>query len=183
VTELPPGPHLVFDSSPLNYFARSGQLEVLEKLVGGRRCVITQAVEEELLRGVARHSRLHQVLSEPWLDVDREMSLGQLVLFSEYHSSLGGGGKDIGEATTLAYAEFHGCTAVIDDKPARTRARERQTKHTGTLELLVHGIRQHLLSRSDACRVIDELRDHEAYLPCDGATFLAWGEANGYLDG
>ncbi len=44
------------------------------------------------------------------------------------------------------------------------------------------GIGQSLLSRSEACQVIDVLRDHEAYLPCDGDTFLAWGEANGYLE-
>ena len=42
---------LVFDSSPLNYFARSNQLPVLGKLVSGEACLITRAVEDELLRG------------------------------------------------------------------------------------------------------------------------------------
>lgn len=49
---------LVFDSSPLNYCALSGQLDVLEKPADGRRCVITQAVEEEILRGAAQYGRL-----------------------------------------------------------------------------------------------------------------------------
>ncbi len=121
---LASGP-LVFDSSPLNYFARSGQLQVLEKLIAGRRCLITPAVEEEILRGAARYSRLHQVLSQPWLEVDPTTPLEMLILFSEYHSSLGGGTKDVGEATTLAYAEFHGYVAVVDDKAARSRAKYR----------------------------------------------------------
>lgn len=38
---------LVIDSSPLNYFARSNQLAVLEKLLAGHECFITSAVEEE----------------------------------------------------------------------------------------------------------------------------------------
>lgn len=45
------GSRLAFDSSPLNYMARAGQLPLLEKLVAGSECVIIQAVEEELLRG------------------------------------------------------------------------------------------------------------------------------------
>lgn len=40
---------LVIDSSPLNYFARTNQLSVFAKLVGGSECFITSAVEEELL--------------------------------------------------------------------------------------------------------------------------------------
>jgi hypothetical protein len=43
---------LAFDSSPLNYIARANHLPLLGKLVAGNDCVITRAVEDELLRGL-----------------------------------------------------------------------------------------------------------------------------------
>jgi hypothetical protein len=30
--------------------------------------------------------------------------------------------------------------------------------------------------------VVDVLRDHEAFLPCDGSTFLEWARAEGLLE-
>ncbi|MFA1551702.1 hypothetical protein [Actinomadura chokoriensis] len=107
---------LVIDSSPLNYFARSNQLPVLQKLLAGHRCSITSAVEEELLQGAPRHAQLYQAAAQPWLAIVNETALPFLGMFSEYHGRLGGGMRNIGEATTLAYAEFHGIIAMIDDR-------------------------------------------------------------------
>ena len=69
---------LVIDSSPLNYFARSNQLTVLAKLVADSTCVITKAVEEELLRGGARCAQLYQASAQPWLEVVDESALDYL---------------------------------------------------------------------------------------------------------
>lgn len=55
---------LAFDSSPLNYMARANQLPLLEKLVAGNDCVITRAVEDELLRGASKHAQLYQVSAQ-----------------------------------------------------------------------------------------------------------------------
>lgn len=49
---------LVFDSSPLIHFAKTGRLAVLERLGQGRRCVVPQAVLEEIAIGVDRHPAL-----------------------------------------------------------------------------------------------------------------------------
>lgn len=60
---------LAFDSSPLNYMARAGQLAFLGKLVVGADCVITRAVEDELLRGASKHAQLYQVSAQEWIRV------------------------------------------------------------------------------------------------------------------
>ncbi|XVQ09358.1 hypothetical protein ACQP1W_43650 [Spirillospora sp. CA-255316] len=173
---------LVFDSSPLNYFARSNQLSVLGKLVAANECLITKAVEEELLRGGTRHAQLYQASTQPWITVVDETALGFLDLFSKYHSRLGLGSRNIGEATALAYAEFHNYCAVVDDRVGRRHGLENGVKITGTLELLCKGIREGLIEVAQATVVVDLLRDHEAFLPCDGAGFLEWVHAEGLLE-
>lgn len=158
---MSPG-HLAFDSSPLNYMARAAQLPLLEKLVAGNDCVVMQAVEEELLRGASKHAQLYQISAQEWIRVVDDSSIGFLQLFSEYHARLGGGGHNIGESATLAYAEMHGLTACIDDRTARRHGQERGVKLTGTLELVCQGIRANVVAEAEAARVVDLLRDHEA---------------------
>jgi predicted nucleic acid-binding protein len=172
---------LAFDSSPLNYIARASKLPFLEKLVVGNDCVITRAVEEELLRGASKHIQLYQVSAQEWIRVVDDSSIAFLQLFSEYHSRLGGGGRNIGESATLAYAELHGLTACIDDRAARRHGQERGVPLTGTLELVCRGIRSNVVEEADAIQVVDLLCDHEAFLPCDGSTFLGWARAEGLL--
>lgn len=172
---------LVFDSSPLNYFARSNQLPVLGKLVSSDACFITRAVEDELLRGGPKAAQLYQAPAQEWLTVVDDSSIEFLKLFSEYHGRLGGGGRNVGEATALAYAELRGMTAVVDDRAGRRHGIERGVAVTGTLELLCKGIRNQVIEESDAVIVIDLLRDHEAFLPCDGNAFLEWARAEGLL--
>lgn len=176
------GGGLAFDSSPLNYIARANQLPLLEKLVAGNDCVITRAVEDELLRGASKYAQLYQVSAQGWIRVvDDDSSMAFLRLFSEYHTRLGGGDRNIGESATLAYAELHALTACIDDRAARRHGQERGVPLTGTLELVCLGIRAKIVEEAEAARVVDLLCDHEAFLPCDGSTFLDWARAEGLL--
>jgi predicted nucleic acid-binding protein len=172
---------LAFDSSPLNYIARANQLPFLEKLVADNDCVITRAVEDELLRGASKHAQLYQVSAQQWIRVVDDSSIAFLQLFSEYHTRLGGGDRNVGESATLAYAELHGLTACIDDRAARRHGQERGVPLTGTLELVCRGIRANVVEEAEAARVVDLLRDHEAFLPCDGSTFVDWARAEGLL--
>jgi predicted nucleic acid-binding protein len=158
------GGRLVIDSSPLNYVARSNQLAVLAKLAADSTCVITRAVEEELLRGGSKYAQLYQVSAQAWVTVVDESTLDYLTLFSEYHGRLGRGARNIGEATTLAYAELHNIVAVVDDRVGRRHGIERGVKVTGTLELLCRGIRSRCVELEEAAAVVDLLRDHEAFL-------------------
>ena len=175
------GGRLAFDSSPLNYIARANQLPFLQKLVADNDCVITRAVEDELLRGASRFAQLYQVSAQQWIRIVDDSSIAFLQLFSEYHTRLGGGDRNVGESATLAYAELHGLTACIDDRAARRHGQERGVPLTGTLELVCRGIRANVIEEAEAVRVVDLLRDHEAFLPCDGSTFLDWARAEGLL--
>lgn len=157
------------------------QLALLGKLVSDNDCVITLAVEDELLRGAAKHAQLYQVSAQEWIRVVDDSSMGFLQLFSEYHARLGGGGHNIEEAATLAYAELHGLTACIDDRAARRHGQERGGKVTGTLELVCQGVRANVVQEAEAVRVVDLLRDHEVFLPCDGSTFLDRARSEGLL--
>ncbi|MFF7248501.1 hypothetical protein ACFZBU_31845 [Embleya sp. NPDC008237] len=182
MTALLGGGRLVFDSSPLNYFARSNQLDKLGRLVDGHRCVITRVVEEEILNGTTKSSRLHHVLATPWISVVDEPSLGYIARFSEYHSRMGGGMRNLGECATLAYAEFHGICAVVDDRAGRAMAIERGTQITGSLQLICRGIRDGMITEDEASGVVDILADHEAFLPCSGSEFIDWARGEGLLD-
>jgi hypothetical protein len=69
---------LAFDSSPLNYIARANQLPFLEKLVADNDCVITRAVDDELLRGASKHAQLYQVSAQQWIRVVDDSSVAFL---------------------------------------------------------------------------------------------------------
>jgi predicted nucleic acid-binding protein len=179
------GACLVFDSSPLNYFARAGHLDVLEKIVEGRDCLMTTAVAQEIRRGASQQSRLHMVGTQLWLREVNDDSLEFLGLFSIFHGRLGGGRegmKDLGEAATLAYAELHHCTAVIDDRAGRNAGIARDITMSNSLHLICHGLRNLLITEEHACSIVDALRDAEAFLPCGGSEFLGWARSEGLLD-
>ena len=74
-----------------------------------------------------------------------------------------------------------GLTACIHDRAAQHHGQERGVPLTGTLELVCRGIRANIVEEAEAARVVDLLRDHEAFLPCDGSTFLDWARAEGLL--
>jgi predicted nucleic acid-binding protein len=100
--------------------------------------------------------------------------LASLGVFAQYVRLLGSGARDIGEAATLAWAEVHGATAVLDDAAARRAGKERGVDVHGTLWLVANGLRSSLLTEDQAISLVDALRLAEAWLPCDGRGFLDW---------
>jgi predicted nucleic acid-binding protein len=71
--------------------------------------------------------------------------------------------------------------AFLDDRVGRRHGRERGVVVTGTLELLCQGIRDNMLGEPEAEDIVNVLADHEAFLPCNGSTFLEWARAEGFL--
>ncbi len=173
---------LVFDSSPLNYWSRADCLEELRDITRDSTCVITQAVEEELLRGATRYTQIYMATGADWIDVVHDASLRALMLFGAYSQRLGSSDRNVGEATVLAYAEMTGCTAVVDDRAGYRVGRERGVNVETSLGLLARGVRTGRLAPADAVAIVDLLRDNEAFLPCNGAAFMDWAVASGLLD-
>jgi predicted nucleic acid-binding protein len=99
---------LVFNTSPLSHFARAGELSILEDLTSDDECFVTKAVLEELERGSVAHPELAEIRRLEWLTVVPVDSLAELQAFAEYSRRLGSGLREVGEASTLAWAETHG---------------------------------------------------------------------------
>jgi hypothetical protein len=76
--------------------------------------------------GTSLHAELAAVPECEWIHVVRVDDLRELQVFAEYAARLGSGERDIGEASTLAWAEIHAATAVVDLK-----ARAECMRHRG----------------------------------------------------
>jgi predicted nucleic acid-binding protein len=173
---------LVFDNTPLSHFARSGNLDTLEKLVAPYRCITPGEVTTEVLQGIAQHPQLTRVLSASWIVVVELQELDEVVAFARYKAELGGGpDKNNGEAAVLAWVSLHGGIAIIDER-AGTRIAQRDALQVhGSLWLVANGVRSGKLARPDAERIVDELASTEMALPVDGAGFFTWAYSEGLL--
>jgi predicted nucleic acid-binding protein len=173
---------LGFDSSVLSPFARATRIDALERLVHSHRCVVTRAVLDELDRGSIEFPVLASVRALPWLEVVSIDSLDELRALTDYARILGSGGRNIGEASILAWAELTSSIAVIDDNAAVIAGRRRDVKVRRTLGLLCDGLHRKLLTTEQACTLVDELVSAGgARFPCDGAGFVQWAERSGLL--
>lgn len=171
---------LVFDTSPLNHFARAHHLHTLRRITARDRCVVTQAVLDELRAGSDKYPELINP-DIGWLEVVPVDGLADLRVLFEYAKVLGSGKRDVGEAATLTVAETHGAIAIVDEAAGRKAAQARGVTVHGTLWLVAEGYKAAMLSEPDVIALIDQLRDAEAWFPCDGKKFLAWARAQGLL--
>ena len=172
---------LVFDSSVLSCFARAGRLELLHRMVAGRRCVVTRDVLEELAAGTSDHLRLADVGTQAWLEAVTLSELAEIELFAAYSRIFGAGPRDLGEAATLAWAEAHGATAMLDDQTAVNAARAHGVTARRTLALVADAVRREILDEAAAAALVDELIGGGARFPCAGTDFIAWARGRGAL--
>jgi predicted nucleic acid-binding protein len=175
-------PALGLDSSVLSAFARAERLDLLERLTGGRRRVVTEAVLAEIDRGCPDYPPLANVRSLPWLEVVRPHSPVELGIANEYIRILGSNHRNVGESSILAWAETTSNMVAMDDDDAVRAARKRKVVVLRTLTLLCNGLHKRILTVEQACTLVDELVTvGGARFPCDGASFVQWAERNGLL--
>ena len=173
---------LVFDASPLNHFARAGELATLKMLTAGHDCVTTKAVIDELRRGVPSHPLVDRALSVDWVRIVPVDDLEVLYLFSDYMNRLGHNTRNAGEASVLAWAEANGAIAYVDDQVACNVARSRGVLVHRTLQLVVTGVRAGVLSEDRAQRLIESLADTDARFPTEArADLFSWARSRGLL--
>jgi hypothetical protein len=163
----------VFDASPLNYWTRSGCLGVLEAITDGSPRFTTQAVRDELRRGVERHPNLQEVLDAPWLGTVGD-DPQTIAYFASYSRQIGRKGKNLGEASVLAWCKAHVATAVLDDETGCRLAKRESISFMRSLPLITQGMRDGHLDEAGAITIVDLLRDAEAYFPVSGSEFIAW---------
>lgn len=175
---------VAIDSSVLSPFARADKLDVLQQLTAERRRVVHHAVLEEIDAGVAEYRRLADVRRCSWLEPVSTDNVDELRIAMQYLTDLGtdGDGRNVGEATTLAWAEVHGAVALVDDALAVAFGRKRGCTVVRTLRLITHALAEKTLAEADASQLVDALvREGGARFPCDGASYLTWAENQGLL--
>lgn len=173
---------LVLDNTVLSHFARANELEVLEQLVDGARCVVPAQVSLELVAGIAQYRALGKIVGLQWLDVVELTEIQEIVAFARYKAEFGGGvDRNNGEAAVLAWAAVNGGTAIIDERVATRAAQRDAIEVHGTLWLITNGVRLNLLDRSSAERMVDQLAATDMKLPTDGAGLFDWAFNLGLL--
>lgn len=176
------GGTLVFDSSPLNHFARADELDTLAVLVEGHRCVTTQAVHQELQRGAAVDARVGNALHLPWLELVATDDLDVLYVFSAYMDKLGHRQRNAGEASVLAWAEVHDATAYVDDQVACNVGRQQNVAIRRTLDLIVSAYKCDAFTEHQAQGLVTNLVQEDARLPQEARDDLfGWARAKGLL--
>ena len=172
----------VFDTSVLSPFARANRIDTLVELFPGQTLVTTSAVRTELANGVTAQPLLQTALNARWLGTAPTMdgNLEYLAMFAKCQSALGAGARNIGESTVLAYAQIVGGLAVIDEEAAVNLAKRTSIAVTRTLSKIFASIRAGNLSEAAAQTLVDELVNvGGARMPCDGASLIAYLNANG----
>jgi predicted nucleic acid-binding protein len=169
---------LVFDSSPLNHFARAGELLVLRDLVVDYECVTTKAVLGELRKGTGEHPVLQEAIDLEWIAIVACDDLDELYLFGQYMNRLGNFERNAGEASVLAWAEAHSAAAYVDDQVACNVGRSRGVQVHRTLQLVINAFRTNILSESKAQILIQSLADTDARFPAAARENLfAWARS------
>lgn len=143
--------------------------------------MVTQAVRDEMHRGTALYPALADVQAVEWLRSVRVDRLQELAVFAEYARVLGSGERDVGEASTLAWAEVNGAIAILDERAGTRRGRQRGVEVHGTLWLVAQGCRTNVLSDDRAASLVDGLSDTAAWFPCRGSEFVGWARSEGLI--
>lgn len=173
-------PALVMDTGPLSHFAEAGWLGVLPFVANGAEIVVTDVVEEELRAGSRGRPHLEVVLGSAWLVTRRVESPEELEQYAFFAERLvGQNGRNAGEASVLAYARAHSCTAIIDDGAGRKAGLDAGVEVRGTLGLLIDAIHGGKLTLEMVSRVADDLLVTEYRLPFRAGGFADWARANG----
>jgi predicted nucleic acid-binding protein len=165
---------LVFDKGPLGHFASAGWLGLLKTITGDRPAFMPDLVRDEILGAVENHPHLRSVLDAEWLQVRPIVELEEIVALSSYTSRLAVGRKNLGECGVLALAKANGWSAVLDDRVARKAGEADGLRVSGTVALLVEGIRSHGLTLRLASSVIEDLLIDDYRLPFQPGDFERW---------
>lgn len=152
-------PQIIFDNIVLSNFALIEQLAILEKLYSRRACTSLSVVDEirrGIVAGYAGLQSLEYILRPlsptGWLKVlDFETSREQ-TLFIELTSTFGAG-----EAACLALAVERTLVFASDDLAARRAARRMGVSLSGTLGILVRGVRENHLTLETANRILTDM--------------------------
>lgn len=156
MTSAGPERPAVLDATVLSNFAYLDEVDRLQILP---RPVTPVAVRDELATGVETHTFLTRATA-PLADGIPVVELtGET---AEYRRQLGQR-LDAGEAAALALAEHRDGLLVTDDGPARSLARDRDVRFTGTIGVLVELVETETVEVDTASEWLTRLVDEASY--------------------
>ena len=167
--------NLVLDNTVLSHFARAGELELLEQLCAGYRCLIPVQVREELTNGLTEHPELSGPLTLSWTNDVELVGVAELARFASYHGLLAGPLlRDFGEAAVLGFVAINDGIALIDEEAARNIGLEDGLEVHGSLWLIFEGFRNGVIDEDTCRRLVDRLAATDMRLPTNGDGIFAW---------
>ena len=176
---------LMFETSVLSCFARADRLDLLAKLTSdSTRRVTTQAVIEEIEKGIPIYPKLVLISQQRWLEKVSVDGLEELAHFAEFSRRLvDQNGRNVGEASALAWIMVNAGVLISDDQDAIQITNEKCIETMRTLRLLGRSVCKGLLTKEDAATLVDELISGGARFPCKGgAEFMSWANREGLFD-
>ena len=135
------------DTTVLSNFAAVGRLDLLKQLHG--RLYISTEVYQEIRVGLEEgydfyagiDLQIHPFAEGGWIDLVAMVDADELRLFRSLPGRLHGG-----EASCLAIARHRNWAFLTDDKVARNAARSWEIVVSGTLGILIQGVKRGVLT-------------------------------------
>lgn len=152
----------IFDSVTISNFALVGRLDVVQTRYAHQLALTTQVIDE-ICRGVTSgHHNLEPILDQVNNGGFRlvAMTNKERNTFRTLSNTLGQG-----EASTIAAALHRGATVVTDDRAARQAARDLGLPLTGTIGILIAGVKDSTLTATFADSILGSMVAAGFYSP------------------
>jgi len=148
-------PEFVFDSCVLSNFVLSDGMPILKRLYAGR-AYITNFVRVEIARGIhGGHEKLtaiRRAIKDGWPKEIAFKTQKEKALFEKLSVSLGSG-----EASCIAIARSRKYHFASNDRAARAEATLLQVKITGTIGILLRGIKENVIDINEGDRLLKRM--------------------------
>lgn len=148
---------IIADTSLLSNFARSGHLDLLQRLFP-EGVWVTEKVREEIARGIDKYPELRALLNleDSWLKVVKEMELGEEEERKRLQERYTGIRKGA-DATVLAVAKRRNWTVLTDDEGMFSIAMREGIKVLRGQEILKLAVFKGLISCLEAKQVKQDM--------------------------
>ncbi|ASJ02116.1 DNA-binding protein [Thermococcus profundus] len=145
----------VVDTTVISNFAKTESLDLMKAILG-KDGVTTPQVVDEFKVGVKRGRYPNLEIPLKVL----ELTEAERELYNLLNQSLGKG-----EASCIAIAKFRNGILLSDDYDARKKARLLGVKVSGTIGVLVLGVKRGIIELEDANNILNEMLKKGFYAP------------------
>ena len=149
---------IISNTSPLIHLAKVGKLDLLKRLF--KTVEIPPSVYNEVIKHPKNTETIiiKKAVDEGWLRIRRIILKEPLKKFSTVAQA---------ELEVIALAIKGRKTAIIDDKTAVQIANIFDVEVNGTLFVILKAVKQKLLKKEEAIKIVNQMMDNEFYLSSD----------------